>query len=125
MNLNDSWDTLVESKSKYLKQSDVGEDGRVLTVKGFRREVLDTDDGQEEKTVLHFVEDVKPMVLGPTNKELLRVATGAITPGEAKGKQILVFADPTVMFGGKATGGLRIRKAQAAPKTTSDDDPGW
>lgn len=127
-NANDgSWDTLVESKSKYLKQSDVGEDGIVLTVRGFKREMLDGDNGEEEKTILYFVEqNYKPMVLGPTNRDLLRLATKASNPTEAKGKKILVFADPTVSFGGKVTGGLRIRKAPAQSVPLSevplDDD---
>lgn len=123
-NFQSSWDDLVESKSKYLKQSDVGEDGVVLTVRGFKREVLETDGNEEEeKTILYFTEaQYKPMVLGPTNRDLLKIATGAATPGEAKGKRVVVYADPTVSFGGKVTGGLRIRKVpvpKPVPKTVA------
>jgi hypothetical protein len=117
MNVNDlSFDQLVPSNSKYLTKDDVGEEGTVLTIKGFRMETLKTDDGEEEKMVLHFNEDVKPMVLNRTNAQLVGVATGAKTAGEARGKQIVVFNDPTVSFGGKITGGLRIKKLVGAPK---------
>jgi hypothetical protein len=111
-----SFDQLVPSNSKYLTKDDVGEDGIVLTIKGFRMETLKSDDGEEDKTVLHFMEDVKPMVLNRTNAQLVGVATGAKTAGEARGKQIVVFNDPTVSFGGKITGGLRIKKLAGAPK---------
>lgn len=111
-----SFDELVPSNSKYLSKSDVGEDGLILTIKGFRIETLKGDDGEEDKMVMHFVEDMKPMVLNRTNSQLVGVATGAKTAGDAKGKQVVVYNDPTVGFGGKITGGLRIKKVAGAPK---------
>jgi hypothetical protein len=114
-----SFDQLVPSNSKYLSKADVGEDGLVLTIKGFRVETLESDDGNEDKTVMHFLEDVKPMVLNRTNAQLVGVCTGAKTAGEAKGKQIVVFNDPTIAFGGKITGGLRIKKVGGAPKAAT------
>lgn len=106
-----SFDELVPTNSKYLKQSDVGEDGMVLTIKGFKQEELESDDGSAEtKVILYFMEDMKPMVLNKTNSQLLGKATGAQTAGEARGKQIVVYSDPSVGFGGKMTGGLRIKR---------------
>lgn len=117
MNINEmTFDQLVPSNSKYLSKDDVGEDGLILTIKGFRMETLKNDDGNEDKMVLHFVEDVKPMVLNRTNSQLVAVATGARVAGDAKGKQVVVFNDPTVSFGGKITGGLRIKKLSGEPK---------
>ena len=124
-----SFDELVPSNSKYLSKSDVGEDGLVLTIKGFRMETLKSDEGEEDKMILHFMEDVKPMVLNRTNSQLIGVATGARTTGESRGKQIVVYNDPTVGFGGKITGGLRIKKVTGAPKqvpkavATAEDFP--
>jgi hypothetical protein len=125
-----TFDQLVPSNSKYLTKDDVGEEGLVLTIKGFRMETLKGDDSEEDKMVLHFVEDMKPMVLNRTNAQLVGVCTGAKTAGEARGKQIVVFNDPTVSFGGKITGGLRIKKIsgpprQAAPKKDEADDIPW
>jgi len=110
-----SFDNLVPTNSKYLKQSDVGEDGVVLTIKGFKQDQIESDDGTEEtKVILYFMEDVKPMVLNKTNSQLLGKATGAATAGEARGKQIVVYSDPSVGFGGKMTGGLRIKRYSTA-----------
>lgn len=111
-----TFDQLVPSNSKYLTKDDVGEDGVVLTIKGFRMETLKGDDGEEDKMVLHFMEDMKPMVLNRTNAQLVGVATGAKVAGDARGKQIVVYNDPTVAFGGKITGGLRIKKLAGQPK---------
>lgn len=117
--INDlDFDSLVPSKSKYLAKGDVTEDGVILTIKGFRKEVIESDDGDEEKTVMYFEEDgYKGMVLNRTNAQLIPVATGAKTAGEARGKKIVVYNDPTVGFGGKITGGLRIKKVTGAPKS--------
>lgn len=111
-----SFDQLVPSNSKYLGKADVGEDGLILTIKGFRMETLKSDEGDEDKMVMHFQEDVKPMVVNRTNAQLIGVATGAATAGDARGKKIVVFNDPTVGFGGKITGGLRIKKVTGAPR---------
>jgi hypothetical protein len=111
-----TFDALVPSNSKYLSKADVGEDGLVLTIKGFRNEPVKGDDGEEDKVVLHFVEEVNPMILNRTNSQLIGVCTGAKTAGEAKGKQIVVFNDPTIAFGGKITGGLRIKKVTGQPR---------
>jgi len=112
-----TFDALVPTNSKYLKQTDVGEDGVVLTIRGFKQEVIESDDGEEMKVILYFVEpDYKPMVLNKTNSQLLGKATGVNTAGEARGKQIVVYSDPSVGFGGKMTGGLRIKRySTAAP----------
>jgi hypothetical protein len=132
MNLNEmSFDELVPSQSKFLSKTDVGEDGLILTVKGFRMETVKGDDGDEDKMVLHFVEDMKPMILNRTNAQLIGVVTGAKVAGDAKGKQIVVYNDPTIAFGGRVTGGLRIKKVSGAPKPAAasvrheDDDIGF
>ncbi len=119
-----TFDQLVPSESKYLSKGDVTEDGVILTIKGFRSETLKNDDGEELKTVLHFHEDVKPMVINRTNAQLIGIATGAKTAGEARGKKIVVFNDPTVGFGGKITGGLRIKKVAGEPKPVATREPG-
>jgi len=120
-----NFEDLVPSQSQYLAKGDVGEEGMVLTIKGFRREMVKGDDGDEEKTVLHFVEAVKPMILNRTNSQVIGTVTGAKTAGEAKGKQILVFNDVTITFGGRVTGGLRIKKAPPQTASQPNNDPDW
>lgn len=120
MDLNTlSFDQLVPSNSKYLSKDDVGEDGLILTIKGFRYEEVKGDDGNEEKMVMHFVEDVKPMILNRTNAQLIAVCTGAKVAGDARGKQLVVYNDPTVSFGGKITGGLRLKKLAGQPRAAA------
>jgi hypothetical protein len=121
---NTPLDTLVPSSSQYLGKADVPPQGLNLTIKGFRKEMVKGDDGDELKTVLHFTEDVKPLILNRTNAELLGHATGARTSGEAKGKRVNVYNDALIMFGAKRVGGLRLRAAtveQAAPDPAAND----
>lgn len=123
MNLNDmSFDQLVPTDSKYLKKEDVGDDGVILTIKSFDREMVKGDNGDEEKLIMYFVENYNPMVINRTNAQLLAVATGAKNAGEAVGKEIIVYNDPTISFGGKVTGGIRIKKLAGAPKRADAKD---
>ena len=112
--------TRCMSNSRFLSKGDVGEDGVVLTIARFSEEDVQTgDDDFESKTVMHFEGSTKPMILNRTNAQLLGVATGVRTVGEAIGRQIVVFADPTIAFGGRVVGGLRIRKAPGSPRTAA------
>ena len=113
-NLN--FDQLVPTNSKYLAKNDVGDDGLVLTIKGFKTETIEGDHGDEQKVIMYFVEDIKPMVLNRTNSQLVGIATGATSAGEARGKQVVVYNDPSISFGGKVTGGIRIKKIAGAPR---------
>lgn len=113
-NLN--FDQLVPTNSKYLAKNDVGDDGLILTIKGFKTETIEGDYGNEQKVIMYFVEDIKPMVLNRTNSQLVGIATGAANAGEARGKQIVVYNDPSISFGGKVTGGVRIKKIVSGPR---------
>lgn len=119
-----SLDDTVPSESKYLKKEDVG-DGRILTIAAFHKVELErSEGGSEVKTIVEWAEpDAKPMVLNQTNKEMLKIAADGLTVGEVKGKRVRVFNDPSVTFGGKVVGGLRIdhKAPPAASKAPSDD----
>ena len=119
-----SFAQLVPTNSNYLKKDDVGEDGVILTIRGFKQETLKTDTGDETKVVMYFAEEgYKPMVLNTTNATILGKITGCQTAGEARGKQVVVYDDPTVSFGGKNTGGLRLKKVQGAPSAPKQAAP--
>ena len=111
-------DNVAPAASHYLQKGDVTEAGRILTVAGIGSAELDNDGKPEIKHILKFAEDCKPMVLNVTNRELLKQVTGATTVGQLKGKRITVYNDPSVMFGGRMTGGLRIK---AAPEPVNQD----
>lgn len=103
-------DSLIPSTSKYLKKDDVPASGKNVTVKGFKKEMIKGDSGEEEKIVLYFDEFEKGLVLNRTNLERLKISTGAQTTQEVKGKVVNLYNDKFVEFGGKIVGGLRIRE---------------
>jgi len=112
-----TFDKLVPTDSKYLRKEDFDEDGEVVTIKGFKYEDIKTDDGGlEQKTVLYLEEHEKGLVLNRTNASLIPICTGAKTAGDARGKRVVIYVDPTVGYGGKVVGGLRLKKVPGAPK---------
>jgi len=127
----------IQSESSYLKQSDVGPQGVNLKIVRFSKETMGDDNSLQ--TCIHFSDpNYKPMVIKPTNRDLLNYALGLTDDSplnEFLGKAINVFADPTVTYAGKRTGGLRIRaavvsdpvaeavaKAQTTQQTEPNDD---
>ena len=106
-----SLDQAVPRKSKYLTKEDVGQ-GMLVTISHLTMDDVEADDKTERCTILNFHGDLKPLILNQTNKELLKVATGEVTAGGIKEKQVVLFTDATIMFGGKMVGGIRIRKAK-------------
>jgi len=122
-------DTLVPSESKYLAKEDVGIPGVNLTIAKFTRETVGQGNDAGEKAVLWFKEnDYKPMVLNKTNKNRIKHFLGATTAEEVIGKQVNVYNDPDIEYGGEITGGLRIRGVAGTQAPTpnalrSPDDP--
>lgn len=116
-------DELVKSKSDYLKKEDVGEEGVNLTIRGFKKVQVEGDNGEEEKIAMFFAEEnFKPLLLNITNKNRLKIATGEETVEGVKGKTVNVYNDPYVEFGGKITGGVRIRAAVGAKPAPLETD---
>ena len=69
----------------------------------------DRDTGRMKKKIIVFFESVdKGLVLNVTNKNMLTDALGK-PPADWLGATIGIFVDPNVGFGGKKTGGVRLR----------------
>jgi hypothetical protein len=102
--------------SNYLKQSDFPED-YVVTVRAIERKNIAMDGKPAEyKWLATYAEFEKPMVLNSTNIQLMAKACGSDDTDDWIGKQVIVYVDENVSFGGELVGGLRIRKhKQAAP----------
>jgi len=118
-------DDLVPSQSKYLTKEDAGTAGLNLTIKGFKRETVGQGRDADECAVIHFEEDVKPMVLNKTNKNRIKHYLGVTTSEEAAGKVINAYNDPDVEYGGEIIGGLRLRGEQGTandPAKSGSDD---
>ena len=105
--------------SKFLKKEDVGgQRGVLVTISGCQQaNVAMPGADPEMKWTLSFHEMDKPMVLNSTNIHGCAQACGSDNTDDWIGKKIVLFEDPNVSFGGKLTGGIRLRApiTQAAP----------
>jgi len=109
--------------SSYLKQTDFTESGFIVTVaKIEKKNVARDDEPPEDKWVVHFREFDKGMVLNSTNINALAKACDSDDTDDWVGKEVVVYVDPNVGYGGKTTGGLRIKRhvepqaPQSAPR---------
>lgn len=118
-------------QSKFLTKTDVTPP--VLgTIRAYEQVNVAKDGAPvEEKYVLHFNELEKPLVLNSTNGQIIASITKSEDFDGWIGKTIVLYFDPNVSFGGKLTGGIRVRApkegaklpAQAAAAPESDDVP--
>ena len=99
-------------ESKFLKKEDVGQ-GRLFTISKIEKvNVAMEDQPKEEKWVTYFREVEKGFVTNWTNLQLIAKAMNSDEVETWTGKQIVLYEDPNVSYGGKLTGGIRCR----APK---------
>lgn len=97
--------------SRFLKKEDVGE-GVLATISSVQRMNVAMEGAEPEmKWCLTFHELEKPMVLNSTNGQIIAKFTGIENDIEVGwlGKQVVLYDDPNVGFGGKITGGIRVR----------------
>jgi hypothetical protein len=101
-------------ESKFLKQSDVGR-GALLTVSGCEQHNVSMQGEEPElKWCLKFEETDKPFVLHATNIQLCEQIFGSDNTDDWTGKKLVVYVDPNVSYGGKVTGGVRVRAPKLA-----------
>lgn len=106
-------------ESKFLTKHDVEPPIRV-TITGLSHEDMAQEGKPPElKYALHF-QEVKPMVLNATNIQLVAMATGSEETEDWKGKQIVLYNDPSISFGGQLTGGIRV---QIQPQAAQQQQP--
>lgn len=103
-------------ESRFLQKAEVGQAGMVFTIRDCTEEnVASQNDPPEYKWALWFEETEKGMVLNTTNGQLIAQALGSETTEDWIGRQICIYHDPSVSFGGKLVGGLRARSVDAPP----------
>ena len=73
---------------------------------------------EEMKWILNFTAG-KPLVLNSTNSQLIANALGSKETDDWKGKDIVLFNDHNVSFGGKLTGGVRARAVKPPQRMES------
>lgn len=106
-------------ESKYLKKEDLnGEEVIVTIVKIGQGNVAMEDQPEDLKWMMKFKEFKKPFVLNSTNIQLLTKACGTDETDDWIGKEVILYVDDNVSFGGKLVGGIRVKSAKpaAAPK---------
>ncbi len=112
--------------SKYLKISDVP-DPVIVTVRGVKQVNVAQDDSPPEmKWAVKFDEFDRPMILNSTNLHVAAKVLRSDDTDDWIGKEIVLFNDESVSFGGKVTGGLRFRgqdktPVRAEPKANSEN----
>lgn len=105
--------TMVQSK--YLKTADVP-DPVIVTIRGIKQvNMAKEGDAPEMKFAIFFQEMDKPMILNSTNIHVCAKVCGSEETNDWKGKEIILFTDPSVSFGGQVVGGLRFRGQEKAP----------
>lgn len=102
------------SQSNFLKRADVGA-GKLLTIDKCEQMNVAKDNAPKEmKWCLVFAEDEKPMVLNRTNAELIAQFSGERNSDNWGGVRIVAYDDPSISYGGKLVGGIRVRAPRGA-----------
>lgn len=102
---------------------------KVRIVDGGSRERDDRDNPGKKKTELFLIVEAtqgaftgtKDMTLNATNRAILKSRWSSA--GSWVGQEIGVFFDPSVTFGGKAVGGMKVKILDADPFADSKPTP--
>lgn len=113
-------------KSKFWRAVDVeGQAPVVLTIADVTEELMGRGGRQEAKCFLWFNENLKGLQL---NKSRVKVLEAAYGPDSDLwvGKRVRLSFDPTVEFGGRAVGGIRLQTPPGVVyKPAEGGHPGW
>jgi hypothetical protein len=113
--------------SKYMSQDDVSDGPIRGTIEVVQPETVGRGDDAEEKAVLYLKGGQKGLVLnGTTWDQITEIAQerGIPEPDDSDnwvGLMIELYHDPSVRFGTKKVGGIRVRKPAAVTRTDTGD----
>lgn len=112
--------------SKFLSAADIGNRKVRTKIVKVRKEELRGNDGTKRvRFVLYFEGIDKGLVLNGVNKDRLVASHGKV-PARWIGASVGIYVDPDVVFGGKKTGGIRLRVMepfQAKPVPAAKSKP--
>lgn len=100
--------------SRFLKKEDCPAP-LLLTIAKITNEQVDKD-SDEWKYAMWFQEQEKPLLLNSTNIQLCAAILNSDESDDWVGRKVVLYNDPTIMFAGRVTGGLRIRAPKNQPK---------
>lgn len=104
-------------ESKFLKKEDVMPNPIMVTItKASQHDVSLQNEPSRLKWCLEFAETDKPLVLNVTNMRLLESIFGSDDTDDWIGKKIVLYNDPSIMYAGKVTGGVRVRAPRNQPQ---------
>ena len=72
---------------------------RTVTIKEVKQEIVQNQNGKEECTVAHFVEDIKPLILNKTNGSMIAKVWGTPYIEDWAGKKITLKVKKISAFG--------------------------
>jgi len=116
---------IAEMKSsKYLTKHEVGE-GMLVTITGVEKQNMAAAGQPREDRWVLLTEGNKPFVLNSTNTKRIAKITGSDETDDWEGKQVVLYFDENIEFGGEIVGGIRARapKGQAARAQTAPSAP--
>ena len=115
--------------SKFLRKEDCGE-GILVTVAGVDRQVVSIPGAPKEEKWVLLTKEAKPLVLNSTNMKRIAKICGSDETEDWTGKQVVLYDDENIEFGGEIVGGVRARAprgqaaraAQATPAPVVNED---
>lgn len=110
-----SGDFRKDLNKEYLGHWDLPEDeDLIVTIKGVKMGTVRNQRGSENKPILHFEEDVKPLILNVINQKSITKALGSPKREIWRGKKIALFEGREP----KADDGFAVRIRDYPPKVT-------
>ena len=103
---------------KFLTKEDVGDGFSVCIVRLEDQEVQTGNGTTETKTVL-ILKDQKPLIVNGANWDGIADLYGD-DDDHWSGHWITLFHDPSVTFGGKRVGGIRVKPDKPAPEVLAN-----
>ena len=112
-------------ESRFITQHDV-EPPVLVTIKSFEEINVAKPGAEEEfRWCVWFREFDKPMTLNSTNGQIIAAIIGNDELDNAIGQNVVLYRDPTISFGGRVMGGIRIRapkKGYKAPEPLPEQE---
>lgn len=110
-------------ESKFLTKEECGK-GILVTITELSQENVAKQGAEEElKYCLHFEETEKPLVVNRINAQLIAQITNEEDTDNWAGHKVVLYNDPTIQFGGKLVGGIRVRAPKIQPKAAAGTAP--
>lgn len=108
-------------KSSFLTKNDVTPPVLVTIRRYAEVNVAQEGSPVDKRWTIFFDEMEKPLILNPTNGQMISVITGSDSndPDEFAqwvGHKVVLYNDPNVTMHGKAVGGIRVRAPKGVPQ---------